>query len=312
MIALRHIATPALLAVLSGCGGAGDIAASGALARGIATSGNVSGSFSAPSQKGTLQIPFRLLRPKGDGPFPAIVIMHDCSGLGPRASGSPLRWARKLLADGYVIIIPDSFTPRGFPEGVCTNNRSRAASPFVRSGDALSALAHLRTLSYIDPAHIGLMGGSHGGSTTLAAMADARAGFAAAIAFYPNCGVTYGQWRVTRKIESERLILDFTGAYKPATPLLILIGEKDDWTPAAYCQELADAAKGAGYPVSIKVYPGALHAFDSHSKVTYNPERSNINKPDGRGATTGGDPIVWADAEQQVAAFFRTHLKDGT
>jgi len=62
MIALRHIATPALLAVLSGCGGAGDIAASGALARGIATSGNVSGSFSAPSQKGTLQIPFRLLR----------------------------------------------------------------------------------------------------------------------------------------------------------------------------------------------------------------------------------------------------------
>jgi len=238
--------------------------------------------------------------------------MHDCSGLGPRASGSPLRWARKLLADGYVIIIPDSFTPRGFAEGVCTNNRSRAASPFVRSGDALSALAHLRTLSYVDPAHIGLMGGSHGGSTTLAAMADARAGFAAAIAVYPNCGVTYGQWRVTRKIESERLILDFTGAYKPATPLLILIGEKDDWTPAAYCQELADAAKGAGYPVSIKVYPGALHAFDSYSKVTYNPERSNINKPDGRGATTGGDPIAWADAEQQVAAFFRTHLKDGT
>ena len=146
-------------------------------------------------------------------------------------------------------------------------------------------------------------------AATASRLVGTKWAFAAAIAFYPNCGITYGQWRVTRKIESDQLILDFAGAYKPAAPLLILIGEKDDWTPAAYCQKLADAAQGAGYPVSIKIYPGALHAFDSNSKVTYNPDRSNINKPDGRGAITGGDPTAWADAEQQVVAFFRTYLK---
>src|SRR5438552_2086766 len=74
MMALRHIATPVLLALLAGCGGAGDIAASSLLARGLATSGNVTGTIAAPSPKGTLQIPFRLLRPAGDGPFPAIVL----------------------------------------------------------------------------------------------------------------------------------------------------------------------------------------------------------------------------------------------
>jgi dienelactone hydrolase len=313
MIALRQIAAGAALALLAGCGGVGNIAASGLIRSGLAAGGNVTGSIATPSPNGTVQVPFRLLRPTGDGPFPAIVIVHDCSGLGPRASGWPLRWARKLVAGGYVVIIPDSFTPRGFPDGVCTNDRAQAASPFVRSGDALAALAYLRDLPYVDGAHIGLMGGSHGGSTTLATMvdrgADPHAGFAAAIAFYPACGVTYGQWRVTRRIEPERLILDFAGAYKPVAPLLILIGEKDDWTLAAYCQSLADVAQGAGYPVSIKVYPGALHSFDSNSKVTYNPDRNNPNKPGGRGATTGGDPIAWADAEQQVAAFFGHYLK---
>jgi dienelactone hydrolase len=40
------------------------------------------------------QIPAMMLKPEGPGPFPAVVIMHDCSGLGPRSSGSPIRWAR--------------------------------------------------------------------------------------------------------------------------------------------------------------------------------------------------------------------------
>ena len=35
------------------------------------------------------QIPVTLLKPDGPGPFPAVVIMHDCSGLGPRSSGAP-------------------------------------------------------------------------------------------------------------------------------------------------------------------------------------------------------------------------------
>jgi dienelactone hydrolase len=333
MIALSRIAAGAALAVLAGCGSAGNIAASGIIRSGLSGGGNVMGSIAVPSPNGTVQIPFRLVRPAGDAPLPAVVVMHDCSGLGPHSSGSPLRWARKLIASGYVVMIPDSFTPRGFPDGVCTNDRAQAASAFVRSGDALAALAYLRALPYVDGDHIGLMGGSHGGSTTLATMldrgvdpqagsqrsfaspdavsgfAETARGFAAAIAFYPGCGFSYGQWRATRRSEPDRLILDFAGVCKPAAPLLILIGEKDDWTPAAYCQKLADAAQGAGYPVSIKVYPGALHAFDSNFKVTYNPDRHNANKPGGRGATTGGDPIAWADAEKQVAAFFVRYLK---
>jgi len=38
--------------------------------------------------------------------------------------------------------------------------------------------------------------------------------------------------------------------------VLILIGEKDDWTPAAPCRALTEAAQQAGHPVTIKIYPG--------------------------------------------------------
>jgi dienelactone hydrolase len=96
--------------------------------------------------------------------------------------------------------------------------------------------------------------------------------------------------------------------YKPIAPLLILIGEKDDWTPAEPCRKLAEAARTAGHPVSIKIYPGAHHSFDSSSPVRYVSARVNVNSPSGYGATTGGDRDAWNDSIREVAAFFGRHL----
>ncbi len=240
------------------------------------------------------QIPVMVSKPDGPGPFPAVVIMHDCSGLGPRSSGAPRRWATELVARGYVVVMPDGFSTRALPGGICTvplSERRANVSPDRRAGDAHAALAYARALPYVDGHRVAIMGGSHGGSTTLATMvAPAGAGFAAAIALYPRC---------------ER----FSGAYRPIAPLLILIGDKDDWTPAEPCRKLADAARAAGHPVTIKVYPGAHHSFDSPNPVRYVAARINPNAPGGRGATTGGDPAAWADSIDQVVAFFDLHLK---
>ena len=255
------------------------------------------------------QIPVELSKPEGPGPFPAVVIMHDCSGLGPRSSGAPGRWAGELVGRGYVVLMPDSFTTRGHPDGVCTDaSRSRDnVSPARRVRDAYAALAHLRTLPYVDGTHVGLMGGSHGGSTTLTSMIapesdgdllakERRAGFAAGVALYPGCVATRRTW-------------SNTGVYQPVAPLLILIGDKDDWTPAEPCRRLTEAAQQAGYPVTIKIYPGAYHSFDSNAPVRYVATRVNANVPSGRGATTGGDRAAWADSVREVEAFFGRHLR---
>jgi dienelactone hydrolase len=255
------------------------------------------------------QVPVELSRPEGAGPFPAVVIMHDCSGLGPRSSGAPGRWAKELVGRGYVVLMPDSFTTRGHPDGVCTDaSRSRDdVSPARRIRDAYAALAYLRTLPYVDRAHVGLMGGSHGGSTTLTSMIapegdsdllakERRAGFAAAVALYPGCVASRRTW-------------SNPGVYQPVAPLLILIGDKDDWTPVEPCRRLTEAARQAGYPVTIKIYPGGYHSFDSNYPVRYVATRVNPNAPSGRGATTGGDPAAWADSIREVAAFFGRYLR---
>lgn len=268
------------------------------------------------------ELPATLLRPDGAGPFPAVVILHDCSGLGRRSSGAPGRWGSLLAGLGYVVLIPDSFLPRGFPDGVCTIKAGPGVAkvyPFQRTFDAYGALALLRTLPFVDGAHVGVMGGSHGGSTTLATVARAErpdldamrsGGFAAAVALYPGCGGAYGaRWRVARQGGAVGPVMAYYGTYQPLAPLLILIGEADDWTPAADCHVLAERAAAAGFPVTIKIYPGAYHSFDSPNPPHYDDRRNNPNKPGGSGATTGGDPAAWDDAIKQVTAFFATHLK---
>ena len=144
------------------------------------------------------------------------------------------------------------------------------------------------------------MGGSHGGSTTLnavmapaseseAAAREKRPDFAAAVALYPRC--------------------DPTGAFRSVTPLLILIGEKDDWTPAEPCRRLTEASQRAGAPVTIKIYPRAYNSFDSANPVRYVETRVNASSPTGHGATTGGDPEAWADSTHEVVAFFGRYLR---
>jgi dienelactone hydrolase len=245
------------------------------------------------------RVPVSVSRPDGVGPFPAVVIMHDCSGLGPISSGAPGRWAKELVARGHVVVMPDSFTPRGHPGGVCTvpvSQRRTGVIPADRARDAYDALAYARTLSGVDGHRVGIMGGSHGGTTTLNTMMASegtaepkRDGFAAAVALYPRC-------------ESRM------GVYRPLAPLLILIGEKDDWTPAEPCRKLAEASRAAGHPVTIKIYPGAHHSFDNPRPERYVAARINSNAPGGRGATTGGNPEAWADSIREVTAFFERHL----
>jgi dienelactone hydrolase len=306
-----RIAFLALVLALAPAAARGDVAYTGSGAVIHSTTGGVA-----------QDLPATLLKPDGAGPFPAIVILHDCSGLGSYSSGSPGRWGSLLAGQGYVVLIPDSFLPRGFPDGVCTappGPQMIKVGPGARAVDAYAALAYLRALPFVDGRHVGVMGGSHGGSSTLATLvkpgepmlAQQRSqGFAGGIALYPGCGASYGpQWRVTRQANHRGPVTDFVGTYEPLAPLLILIGEADDWTPAEHCRVLAERSAAAGYPVRIKIYPGASHSFDSANPRRYIDNRNNANKPEGHGATTGGNPDSWADAVTEVKSFFAARLK---
>ena len=74
-------------------------------------------------------------------------------------------------------------------------------------------------------------------------------------------------------------------------PLLLLIGDVDDWTLPSECAEMIEAMRGRGADASIVLYRGAFHYFDVvGQKRTVLDDVENRNKPGGCcGATVGYD-----------------------
>ena len=57
----------------------------------------------------------QLFKPEGDGPFPVVIALHGCGGLGGRLEPVQARyrdWADQLLKDGKAVLFPDSYGSR--------------------------------------------------------------------------------------------------------------------------------------------------------------------------------------------------------
>jgi dienelactone hydrolase len=68
-----------------------------------------------PENGKPIVLPGELEKPVGEGPFPAIVMLHGCAGPWPLRDEM---WSRRMVDWGYVVLRVDSFGPRGFPEGI--------------------------------------------------------------------------------------------------------------------------------------------------------------------------------------------------
>jgi dienelactone hydrolase len=193
-----------------------------------------------------------LIKPKGDGPFPAVVGLHGCAGLVNRSGqlGARYRdWGERLTAAGFVVLYPDSFRSRGIGSQ-CTVRERRARSSRERVADANAARRWLQSQDWVKADRVALLGWSSGATSTLwtvrprAAIHDGTPDFRSAVALYPGC----------------RRLTDL--AWSARVPTLILIGGADDWTPPAACQQMVKEARGRSAYAEIVTYPGAHHEFD--------------------------------------------------
>lgn len=225
---------------------------------------------------------------------PAVVLLHGCSGPYDRhgvLSQRMVDYARLLNANGMGALVVDSLTPRGEKE-LCTQPiGARRVTQANRRLDALAAVAWLAAQPRVDARRIGLMGWSNGGSTLLASLnlrhpevaaAPLRPAFA--VAFYPGC-----------EAELKR-------GFETHTKLLVLVGEADDWTPAASCHALARAVQGTTPTVEIEGYGGAFHGFDSAAPVRLRIDVPNGVRP-GEGVHVGGDPAARSASRQRLLRF---------
>jgi dienelactone hydrolase len=221
-----------------------------------------------------------LYRPSGAGPFPAIVLAHSCAGVNDHTTV----WGKLLASWGYVTVAPDSFGPRG-EKSVCT--KGGVVSGNMRVADVAGALDFLNAQPFVQKNHLGLIGHSHGGWTTVRAVQKsyglAQHGLRAGVAYYPSCQAQFDS--------------------NVDVPLLILIGDKDDWTLADNCRRLQAAGFTRPDLVETVYYPNAYHSFDSVAP--------NRTVPGANGSThrLAYDPSAAPDAEARTKAFFEKYLR---
>lgn len=254
-------------------------------------------SFSNATPGTSRQVPATIYWPSGDGPFAAMALFHACHGV----FESNHAWARWLRDRGYVALVVDSWAARGITDGCVTVQPD--LSNAERFDDAMGALRFLQAQSRVDPARVGAMGWSNGGVFAMAvvngpSLVRARRrgavlpepGYQASVALYPGgCGSLTQEYVVK--------------------PLLLLIGEADDWTLATTCREMVENMRSRGAPAEIVLYTGAYHYFDVEGQTkTFLAGVKNESRPGGAGATVAFDTAANADAHRRVEQFLARYL----
>jgi dienelactone hydrolase len=231
---------------------------------------------------------------------PAMVLFHGCGGLldsRGRLAARYVSLAATLNGLGIHVLVTDSLTPRGEKELCTQRTGQRRITQLERRRDALGALVWLAMQPGVDAQRLGVLGWSNGGSTVLAATnkrhAEVRAAAvqpSLAVAYYPGC-------------ESE-----LQRGYEASAPLLMLLGEADDWTPAAPCKSLAAAASSAGPKPQWEAYEGAYHGFDGTAPVRHRADVPNGVRP-GAGVHVGGQLEARAASQARLLKFLNETWK---
>ena len=184
-----------------------------------------------------------LFKPKGEGPFPTVVLMHGCGGWQSAVRLTLSSYASFLIKNGFAVLNLDSFGPRRNSGGeVCASFQKLKEARAYRTADAFDAMRYLKTQAFVDENNIFLMGQSNGGSVAInvAKSKSLEAGFRAVVAYYPWCGA-FG----SRKVDLS-------------SPLLVLGGAQDDWVPPQACKKTVST----GEELRVMIYPEAVHSFD--------------------------------------------------
>jgi dienelactone hydrolase len=232
----------------------------------------------------------QLYKPDGDGPFPTVIALHGCGGLGGHSEPVQPRyrdWAELLLKAGDAVLLPDSYGSRELGPQCRVKERPVRANR-ERVADIMASRQWLLQQPWAARDRISLVGWANGASALLWAVRPqlsshaAQSDFRSAIAFYPDCRVASGLGWSTR------------------VPTLLLIGAKDDVSSPPACRQMIDGARGRSALARIVVYPGAYHDFDranlplhaiAATSDAVGPERGHL----------GTDTEARADSQKRVA-----------
>lgn len=194
-----------------------------------------------------------LVQPTGQGPFPAVLVIHENRGLNPHIEDV----ARRAAVEGFLALAPDGLAPVGGYPG--NDDDGRTLQGNLDQGklrtDMLNSARFLKSHK-LSNGKLGATGFCSGGSTVNFLAATLGADLQAGAPFYGAAAET-------------------ASVPKIKAALLIHYAENDAGINAMWPAYEA-ALNAAGVPHQMHIYPGTLHGFHNNSTPRYNEAAAKL------------------------------------
>jgi carboxymethylenebutenolidase len=195
-----------------------------------------------------------LVQPAGQGPFPAVLVIHENRGLNPYVEDV----ARRAAVEGFLALAPDGLFPAGGYPGNDDDGRTLQAG--LDQGklrtDMLNGARFLKAHK-LSTGKLGVTGFCWGGSTTNFLAAALGADMHAGVPYYGAAAET-------------------ASVPKIKAPLLIQYAESDERINAMW-PAFESALKAAGVSYQAHIYPGTQHGFHNNSTPRYNEPAAKLS-----------------------------------
>ena len=195
-----------------------------------------------------------LVQPAGNGPWPAVLVIHENRGLNPYIEDV----ARRAAVDGFLALAPDGLSPLGGYPGNDDEGRAMQAKldqPKLRQ-DMLNGAKWLKA-HQLSTKKLGATGFCWGGGTTNFLAAALGSDLQAGAPYYGAAA-------------------DTASVPKIKAPLLVHLAEQDPRINEMYPNYEQELRK-AGVRYEIHSYPGTQHGFHNHSTPRFNEAAAKLS-----------------------------------
>ncbi|WP_265522762.1 S9 family peptidase [Oerskovia flava] len=225
------------------------------------------------------QVPAWLYRPHprpgaDDARFPVVLSVHGGPESQERAEYNYAGLYQYLLAQGVGVLAPNVRGSTGY--GAAYQRLIQRDWGGAELGDLEHAVRYLHGLDWVDPARVGVFGGSFGGFAALSCLSRLPDLFAVGVSVVgPSNLVTLGRsvpesWRpiIAAWLGDPDDDHDFLMSRSPVTyadqivaPLYVVQGAKDPRVVQAESDQIVEALRARGVEVRYDVFPDEGHGF---------------------------------------------------
>lgn len=194
-----------------------------------------------------------LVQPAGQGPWPAVLVIHENRGLNPYIEDV----ARRAAVEGFLALAPDGLAPLGGYPGNDDDGRALQAKldQAKLRADMLNGARFLKS-HRLSTGKLGVTGFCWGGGTTNNLAVSLGPDLQAGVPFYGAAAET-------------------ASVAKIKAPLLVHLAEHDERINAMY-PPFEAAMKAAGVRYEIHTYPGTQHGFHNNSTPRYHEAAAKL------------------------------------